>query len=171
MINVKKGTAHSLAQSDFIGTVSVDPITRIATPAIVAGQIVSRTGAPTMVTNGLNQDSTGPIVLGIGTLGDQWGFAVTTTTEGDAIESGKVGAYAPDGNSVIETDQVVSGTAITPGNFPFGTPVYAYVGTGGNAGFLTLTSSGNQLVGHVDSIRTIFVGQTPYTLLGVKLTA
>lgn len=156
MINVKKGTGHSLSQSDWRGKGTVDPITRVFTPVVVAGQVVSRTGG------------VDAIVLGVGTIGDQIGFAVTNSVEGDAIESGKIGAYALDGNSVIETDQVLE--TINTTNFPYGAPVYAVVG-GSNAGLVSKLASSNVLVGRVDGIRTIFVGQTPHTLLGIKLTA
>jgi hypothetical protein len=156
MINIKKGTGHSLAQSDFLGTVTVDPITRAVTPTIVAGQIVSKTG------------SSDAIVSGIDNLTDQVGFAITDTSEGDAKESKKVGAYALDGNTVVETDQVVESVDYT--NFPHGAPVYAVVGNT-NRGKVTADdgSGDNLLIGTTDSIRTVYVGQTPYTVLGIKL--
>jgi hypothetical protein len=172
MINIKKGTAHSLQQSDFTGSLSFsDPFNRVPTVNVTAGQIVSVTGAPTQNTDGSAVPP--PIVLGLGALTDKVGFAVTNTNEGDAIESQRVGAIALDGNSVIETDQVVSGVTLSGANFPYGAPVYAIVGTGATAGFVTNTSNtgANKLVGTVDGIRAVFVGQTAYTLLGIKLAA
>lgn len=164
MINIKKGSAHSLGQSDWLGTVQVDAITRVVTPTIVAGQIVSRHG------------DSAAVVSGLGALTDQVGFAVTDSSEGDAKESKKIGAYALDGSSTVETDQVVE--TINTTNFPYGAPVYAYTGTN-TAGYvgkvskdeLHDTSVHNLKIGTVDAIRTVYVGQTPHTLLGIKLTA
>ncbi len=162
MINVKKGTAHSLLQSDFTGTLTVNAITRVAVTtglgvAVTAGQIVSKTG------------SSGAIVKGLGAVTDQVGFAVTTSTEGDAIESGKIGAYALDGNSIIGTDQVYDSIDYT--NFPYGSKVYAIVAieSDATAGKVTKTSTSNLLVGTTDSISTVYVGQTATTLLNIKL--
>lgn len=151
MINVKKGTAHGLQQSDFIGTVTVDPITRAVTPVLVQGQIVHK------------HATTGAMVLGLtSATAEAPGFCLSNTVEGDVIESGKAGAYNLDGNSIIETDQVFD--TINTTNFPNGAPVYAIVGSS-NAGSVTMTATSNKLVGTVDGIRTI----RGTTVLGIKL--
>ena len=95
MINIKKGTAHSLQQSDKIGNAK-------SGEAVVAGMLV-------------RIDSNGDVVKGVSAQGvaDTLGFAINNQTDGDVLESGKIGFILLDGNSVIETDQASS--AITAG--------------------------------------------------------
>lgn len=83
MINVKKGNAHSLHQTDKLGVVS---------GVITAGALVSFDHA-TDVANATNASK---IV----------GFAINNSTDSDVIGAGnKLGGYLLDGGSIIETDQ------------------------------------------------------------------
>lgn len=93
MINVKKGTAHSLTQSDFVGTAKADE-------GIVAGMLVIKDASGDIVKAGAaaDDDLTEPVNA------SRYGFAINNQTDGDVIFSGKIGAYGLDGNSVIETD-------------------------------------------------------------------
>jgi len=134
-LNIKKGTAHSLQQSDKIGNAK-------AGEAVVAGMLV-------------HIDSNGDIIKGVsgssGTfgVGDLIGFAIQTQTDGDVLESGKLGYYQLDGNSVIETDQAAA--AITAGNYPVGT---ALTGNG-TAGTVKTAAAGDKVIGYVEGIRTL----------------
>jgi hypothetical protein len=149
MINIKKGPAHSLGQSDVRGKWD-------GSTAFVAGQVAFI-------------DSTGTV---------QKGFPVGTTTQvgiagfvidgpvtsgavagvnGSVNESGKIALYTLDGTSIIETDQIVD--AIT--SFTVGKPVYG-VGIGStttaNVGKVTITSataagSGPVILGWVEGVR------------------
>ena len=155
MINARKGPAHSLGQTDFIGSL-------YASEGVVAGMLVYKTTA-------------GEIrkVATIGSTDAQVGFAVTNQDEGDAIESNKIGAYALDGGSVIETDQF-TGTYTAS---DVGKPVI-YSGTAGKVKAVassTLATGGAnvgaKVVGKVfDAPRSIFVGQTAVTVLPIKLS-
>lgn len=136
MINIKKGTAHSLAQSDKIALA-------LAGQAVVAGMVVHI------------DPSAGTCIKGVtgstGTYGvsDLVGFAINNQTDGDVIESGKIGFYLLDGNSIIETDQAAA--SVTAGNYPIGTPL-----TGsGTAGTVKVAASGDRIIGYVEGIRTL----------------
>ena len=156
MINARKGNAHSLAQTDFVGTL-------YASEGVVAGMLVYKTAA-------------GEIrkVATAGSTDQQVGFAVTNQDEGDAIESNKIGVYALDGGSVIETDQF-TGTYTAA---DVGKPVI-YSGTAGKVkavGSATLATSGANVGAKVlgivfDAPRSIFVGQTAITVLPIKLSS
>ena len=111
MINVRKGTAHSLQQSDVRGYDS---------GSIVAGMICNL-GNDGYIYKG-NENNTGD---SHGLIG----FAINNSTDGDAIESGKVGLYTLDGNSIVETDQVDlatdSASSINLTDYPIGTMLFA----------------------------------------------
>ena len=127
MINVKKGSAHSLAQSDFIGTQGV---------AVTSGAIVYK-------------DTDDGIKLATATTSSttvRVGFAIQDSTQGDVISSGKLGAYGLDGNSVIETDQFTG--VIT--DYVIG----AKVGVSATAGKVCTYASG-LVVGTVVETRTL----------------
>jgi hypothetical protein len=104
MINIKKGTAHTLQQSDRRGKIR-------AGEGVVSGMLV-------------NVNLTEEVVKGLAGNGGAdgiHGFALNSQTDGDVIESGTIGVLLLDGNSVVETDQV-TGT-INAANFPIGAPV------------------------------------------------
>lgn len=135
MINIKKGTAHTLQQSDKLANAKTGE-------AVVAGMVV-------------HLDSSGDCIKGVtGSstsygINDLMGFAINSQTDGDSIESGKIGFIMLDGNSVIETDQAAA--AITAANYPVGT---ALTGTG-TAGTVTTATAGDATVGYVEGIRTL----------------
>lgn len=152
MINARKGNAHSLAQTDFTGSLKTDE-------GVIAGQLVRKNATgqiekvPASGTSALTEVS---LV----------GFAVTNQNEGDAIESKKIGVYALDGGSVIETDQF-EGTVVAA-------DVGKYVVQGVAAGKVKVvaTVTTEVVLGKVyDAPRSIFVGQTPVTVLPIKLKA
>ena len=140
MINVRKGTAHSLAQSDLRGS---NP------GGIVAGMICNVLAGA--VTAG-----------GIGSSGVR-GFAINNSIDGDVIESGNIALYSLDGNSVIETDQVDftadSTTTINATDYPDGTPLYASHTAAGKV-CKTSTSNGT-IIGWVSGVRSL-QNATPY---------
>lgn len=156
MINVRKGTAHSLLQSDVVGNAK-------ANEAVVAGMICYL-------------DAAGDIVKGCsGTAAnDLLGFAINNQDDGDVIESGKIGLYQLDGNSVIETDQAAA--TINATNYPVGTALYA---TTGGTGTVTTTNTTSRIIGHVNGIRNIpsvetvsgVKIQSTRALLGIKLAS
>lgn len=131
MINIKKGTAHSLLQSDKVGNAK-------ANEAVVAGMLV-------------RIDSNGDIIKGVASQGvaDTLGFAINNQTDGDVIESGKIGYIMLDGNSVIETDQ--TDTTINASNYPIGTRLAGDTTTGK----VKAWASGDRVVGYVEGIRTL----------------
>jgi hypothetical protein len=130
MINFKKGTGHSLAQSD-------KAVAAKAGEGVVAGMLV-------------NID-TGEVVKGVTSQGaaNTLGFAINNQTDGDVINSGKIGVLLLDGNSVIETDQVE--LAINSTNYPVGTRLAGDTTTGK----VKTWSSGDRIVGYVEGIRTL----------------
>ncbi len=154
MINIRKGNAHSLQQTDFIGTIK-------SGEDIVAGMLVRKNSSGEMVkvTTLTTAEDSGVV-----------GFAVTTQSEGDAIESGKIGALALDGGSVIETDQVTTSlsglTAADIGK--------AVVADGSTAGKVKVVAHGgvstSRVIGVVyDVPRYIYVGFTGTLVLPIKL--
>jgi predicted RecA/RadA family phage recombinase len=134
-LNIKKGIAHSLQQSDKLGNAK-------AGEAVVAGMLV-------------HIDSNGDIIKGVsgssGTfaVGDLVGFAIQNQTDGDVIESGKLGYYVIDGNSVLETDQAAA--TINAANYPVGT---ALTGNG-VTGAVKTAAAGDRVIGYVEGIRTL----------------
>ncbi len=133
MINVKKGPAHSLAQSDVRGT---------AISGVTAGMVcyVDGTDNPGYIAKGaVPLNKTGIL-----------GFAINDSTDGDVIESGKIALYTLDGSSVIETDQCKETVNTT--NYPIGKPVYAEVTTG----LVTNVATGQAgPIGWVEGIRSL----------------
>lgn len=153
MINVRKGTAHSLAQTDFTGAAKTSE-------GVVAGMLVAK-------------DTSGDIVklttLTTAAEAGQVGFALTNQDEGDAIESGKIGVYALDGGSVIETDQFT-------GTYTIADIGKAVIADGSTAGKVKAVAHGSVSTGRVlgtvyDAPRSIFVGFTAITVLPIKLGA
>lgn len=137
MINFKKGPAFSLHQVNYIGNAKKDE-------GIVAGMVV-------------NVDSNGDVVKADGSnaAADKeklYGFAINNQTAGDVLESGKIGVYALDGSSVIETDQTTD--AITAGNYPIGALLGAATDSSGTLTKVTNTYAG-KIVGQVEGIRSI----------------
>jgi len=135
MINVVKGPAHSLGQSDIRGTWLT---------GVIAGMLcyVDGTDTPGKIALGpLAQNKTGIV-----------GFAINNSTDGDAIESGKIALYTLDGASVIETDQMTETVNTT--NYPIGKPVYM-----GASGLVTNVAT-NQVspIGWVEGIRSLQSG-------------
>ncbi len=153
MINVRKGTAHSLQQTDFVGNAKTNE-------GVVAGMLVIK-------------DSSGDIVVADGADIDTghavglMGFAVTNQDEGDAIESGKIGVYALDGGSVIETDQFTGTYTIAD----IGKSVILDASNAGQVKAVAFADVNDQIVvGSVyDAPRNIFVGFSPIEVLPIKL--
>ncbi len=131
MINVKKGTAHSLQQSDKVANAK-------SGEAVVAGMLV-------------HIDASGDCIKGVTSQGvaDHLGFAINNQTDGDVLESGKIGYIVLDGNSVIETDQTAA--AITAGNYPVGTRLAG----GTTTGLVKAWESGDRVIGYVEGIRSL----------------
>jgi len=99
----------------------------------------------------------------------QFGFAVSTTTEGDVIESGKVGIYLLDGGSVVETDKYTGTVTLAD----IGKPVIQdrLAGADGNVSVGAINTT-ERIIGWVyEAPRTVYVGQTPVTVLPIKLNA
>lgn len=128
MINVKKGAAKSLQQTDLLGPI-------VAGQAVVAGMIC-------------RMDATTNDVRKGGVATDLFGFAIQNQTDGDVIDSGKMSLYALDGGSIIETDQ--SAITINLTNYPLGTPIYP---TTGNTGTVTSANTVNKQVGVSAGVR------------------
>lgn len=93
MINFKKGPALSLHQVNYIGSAKTGE-------GVKAGMIV-RINEDGQVVRGTDDDTE---------KGYLYGFAINSQDAGDVIESGKIGVYALDGASVIETDQFIDQT-------------------------------------------------------------
>ena len=131
MINFKKGTGHSLAQSDKVGLAK-------AGEGVVAGMLVQI-------------NASGEVIKGVTSQGvdNTLGFAVNNQTDGDVIQSGKIGFVLLDGNTVIETDQ--TSAAITTGNYPVGTRLAGDLATGK----VKTWASGDRVIGYVEGIRTL----------------
>ena len=151
MINARKGTAHSLAQSDFIGTI-------VTGQGVVAGMLVKLHTDGTILKAGAAASATNTDAVNTA----RYGFAVNDQTDGDVIESGKIGAYGLDGNSVIETDQAAA--TINATNYPIGTTVCPDATATGLV--RTLVANGKP-IGTVAGIRTI----RGTTVLAIKLAA
>lgn len=145
MINVKKGNAHSLRQTDYRGT-NPNPN--------------QYTGSGTVITAGeLCYINSSGVVAGTPASATAClkGFAINNSYDGDAIESGKIALYALDGSSVIETDQVDltadSVAAINTTNYPVGTPVYPSSATVGLVSKTAGTGAYATPIGWVEGVR------------------
>jgi hypothetical protein len=163
MLQIIKGTGHSLAQTDFIGNVKAAEIDSNAPLGIVAGMLVQKeqtTGDVTKIDTYINATETYGLV----------GFAITNQVEGDAIASGKIGVLALDGGTVIGTDQY-TGTVTSA---DIGKAVVAD-GSGTTAkGKVKVVTWANadtsRIVGTVyEAPRTVYVGFTAVTVLPIKL--
>jgi hypothetical protein len=149
MINFKKGPALSLHQVNYIGAAKTGE-------AVVAGMVVQINGSGEVVKATITDSANDKDVL--------LGFAINNQTAGDVIESGKIGVYALDGASVVETDQAVS--TINASNYPIGALLTA---TGGLVDVVGNSFAG-KIIGQVEGIRVIPRGSEPsVTVLGVKL--
>lgn len=150
MINVKKGTAFSLHQTDIRGGNPGSPYGTSGATVLTAGSIAHVDA------------TTGNVTLGGTGANGLRGFTINNSYDGDALESGKIALYTLDGNSVLETDQVDltgdSVSAITVANYPVGTPLYASTST---AGLVGKTSNGNGIIGWVEGVRSL-QNATPY---------
>jgi hypothetical protein len=139
MINVRKGTAHSLQQADVLGTVNADY-------AVVAGMVcVLDNSTGTIIPGAYSSSYSGDPVSAASLLG----FAINNQTDSDVIASGKIGLYTLDGNSVIETDQT-GDTAITTTNFPIGANLTAVA----DGQVAVTTTKGDVVVGQVYGVRS-----------------
>jgi hypothetical protein len=160
MINVKKGPAHSLGQSDLRGAITSNTGTVIA-------------GALCYLANGTTYNSITPAAGSVALAGGAAavsatqgcpgirGFAINSITDGDVIESGKLALYLLDGQSIIETDQVDytgdSGT-LTATTYPIGTPLYQSQTAAGKVSKLTSGTPG-PVIGYVEGIRYLQLSQ------------
>lgn len=94
MINIKKGTAYTLSQSDFTGSAK-------DSEGVLEGMLIRKEDGGDIVKGGAAASAT----PGDAVNAARYGFALHNQSRGDVISSGKVGAIGLDGNSVIETDQ------------------------------------------------------------------
>jgi hypothetical protein len=158
MINAKKGSAHSLQQTDRVGLIKDGE-------GVVAG-MVCRVNTSNEVVKG---SSSAPAA------NDLLGFAINNQTDGDVIASGRLAMYLLDGSSVIESDQ--STVAINASNYPIGARVYA-IDSGDNLGKFAPYDSDHatrRIVGTVEGIRslpgrTAAVSQSYKNLAGETIT-
>lgn len=161
MVNARKGTAHSLAQTDFVGTLK-------ANEGVVAGMLVYKnTSGEIVKVPKLDNATRGSATNKVG-IAAIAGFAITNQSEGDAIESGKIGVYALGNGSVIETDQFTGTFTIAD----VGKPVVQDASTGADGKVTVVAAAsvgaGERILGHVFAEpRTIYVGQTAYTVLPI----
>jgi hypothetical protein len=160
MINFKKGPALSLRQTNFIGK-------PVAGNAIEAGHVVrvfTAAGASLVeVARGANSGTgavPGNVLLG---------FAINDQTDGDVVESGRIGVFGLDGASVVETDKYETAVATAAIGTPLTTNdsgnLTTIAATGGNAG--------SKVVGWVEGFRTLPRGAAgaAVTFVAVKLNA
>lgn len=166
MINVRKGSAHSLAQTDITGKLK-------SNENVVAGMLVLKDSSGDIVKVAkLDNAIRGSATNRIGTTVGNVGFAVSTYNEGDAIESKKIGVYLLDGGSVVETDQYVASSETLDAT-AVGKPVVQCHSAGAD-GKVTVVASGTteRVIGYVyDAPRSIFVGFTATTVLPIKLAS
>jgi hypothetical protein len=99
MINFKKGPALSLHQTNYTAPVGPESIT--------AGMVVRISSADGLAYRGTSNGAGAPLTAGISSAATAgiWGIAINSSTSGDVIESGRIGVYALDGATVLETDQ------------------------------------------------------------------
>jgi hypothetical protein len=152
MINVKKGTAHSLLQTDFRGTNPNPAAYGTGTPLYQGMLCYLNAGVTTAY------PTTG------GPTNCIKGFAINNSFDGDAIESKTIALYALDGASIIETDQVADasgGLASNSAAYTVGAPIYA---SGTTAGCVSITQGSGAyavVLGYVTGIRFL-QNATPY---------
>ena len=135
MINLKKGPAHSLLQTDKVGNAK-------SGEAVVAGYVV-------------RLDSSGDIVKGptnAAAADDMLGFALNNQTDGDVVNSGTIAYLLLDGASVVEVDQACVQGTINASNFVTGARVAA---DPSNLGKVRPWESGDRVLGYVEGIRNL----------------
>ena len=161
MINFKKGPALSLHQVNYIGAAKADE-------GVVAGMVVRLEDGE--VVKGASDSPAPKDAL--------YGFAINSQDAGDVIESGKIGVYALDGASVIETDQYVGEiSSYTVGALV--TAADATANDGEDAGKVKLSvNAADKIIGQVEGDRTIpgvtqlvngYKVQGVVKVLGIKL--
>lgn len=138
MINFKKGPALSLHQVNYIGAAKADE-------GVVAGMVVRLEDGE--VVKGASASPAPKDAL--------YGFAINSQDAGDVIESGKIGVYALDGASVIETDQYVGeSTSYIVGALV--TAADAAANDGEDAGKIKLSvDAADKIIGQVEGTRSI----------------
>lgn len=160
MINFKKGPALSLHQVNFVAAA-------VAGQAIEAGHVVrlNNNAGVTEVLKGAAASPADPDAI--------YGFAINNQTDGDVIESGKIGVFALDGASVVETDKAAATINLT--NYPLGAPLSV-----NTSGEVKVATSTDKVIGNVEGVRSlpgksITIGgvktQGPVTFLGIKLAS
>jgi hypothetical protein len=166
MINFKKGPALSLHQVNYVGV-------PYAGDNIVSGMVVR-----VHTDGGIRKGAADNTTAAIGAL---YGFAINNYNAGDVIESGKIGVFALDGMSVVETDQTAADINST--NYPIGAALS--VGTDGKVKVVDATTYAGKIIGWVEGIRSIpgqangattingrvFTYPADTALLGVKLAS
>ena len=157
MINVKKGTGFTLEQSDFTGAA-------VSTVPITAGEVVY------LDNSGNIQYATAALSVPNG-AGGRVGFALSGSTEGSVIASGRVPVLALDGNSVIETDQFDGSV----GSYTIGQNVTASSSGNGNITLQSVTVGATptaKVLGVVVGNRQLTQGNSiPTTVIAIKLAA
>ena len=144
-INFKKGPALTLGQTDKVAPVD-------AGSGIIAGNVVrihATTGKATLGSSASTSTS------------DLLGFAINTATDGDVLESGKLGVFLLDGSSVVELDSACVTGTINNSTFNNGAPVAA-----GTDGKVKAASGSDRVIGYVEGIRSL---PTIVTVNGVKV--
>jgi len=160
MINVKQGTAMSLQQTNLRGNNPGAPYGTPSATVITAGTVCTLTSAGNVVAG----NSTGIR-----------GFALNNSYDGDALESGQLGLYTLDGNSILETDQValvdVANAALTGGisltNFPRGSALYSDAATGLVTLYAGASAANGAVIGWVEGVRSL-QNASPYPTGVVK---
>jgi hypothetical protein len=156
-INFKKGPALTLGQTDKVAKV---------TGNIEAGQVVR------LVTNGSVVEAHSGASASPAPASDLLGFAINNSTDGDVIESGKIGVYLLDGATVLETDK--ADATINYSNYPLGSAI-----TANTNGTVSAASNGDKVIGYVEGIRSLpsvevvngVKIQGTRAFLGIKLNA
>lgn len=147
MINFKKGPALSLHQVNYIGKAKADE-------AVVAGMVVEIDPTTKQVVKAS---------ISSGEKTGLYGFAINNQSAGDVIESGKIGVYALDGASVVETDQADN---LNESHFTVGALLSA---TAGKVVKVDGTFTG-KIIGQVEGVRKIPRGsEAAVPVLGIKL--
>lgn len=139
MINFKKGPALSLHQVNYVAAPG-NNVTGIEAGHVVRinadGKVYK--GAPDLTTGQWNAD-------------DIYGFAINNQSAGDVIESGKIGVYALDGASVIETDKFTGSASLyVPGK---------YVGANTDGTIMIINAAGG--IVDTDTTNTLSTIDTP----------
>lgn len=158
-INFKKGPALTLGQTDKVAKT-------VAGENIEAGHVVR------LVTNGSVVEAHKGASASPAPADELLGFAINNQTDGDVIESGKLGVYLLDGATVVETDKTDS--TINHTNYPLGAAV-----TAATDGTVSVAGEGDKVIGTVEGIRSLpsvevvngVKIQGTRAFLGIKLNA